>query len=146
MIIDAYVTRPEIGGGNLSLWNSTYKLEGPTGVEFGQRTWRRQMVTSPFVHGGVPVTQVLETSTMNLTIQVKATSQESLADAIATLVAAFSQFEYEVNVVFDDQRWAWTCWSADIVVGSDDERMAQWNIQVKLTVPRAAHQNADGGI
>lgn len=146
MNVVAYVTKPDLGGGSIVLTSDGYRIEGEEGVEFGGLTWRRNMVTSPFVHGGFPVTQVKENSTLMLTIQVRGTSQADLGDKIAALVAAFSQFEYEVSITFDDEEWAYLCWAADIVVGAQDERMAQWNIPVKLSIPRSPTPQANGGI
>lgn len=146
MIVDAWVTRPEVGGGNLDLVSSTYKIEGEEGIDFGDRTWRRNMVTSPFVHGEFPVTQALNNSMMPLSLQVRSTSQSGLSTAIATLVAAFSQFEYELHVQFDDVERAWLCYAADLRVGTHDERFAQWNVNVKLTIPRSPIPVGAGGI
>ena len=136
MIVDAYVTRPEVGGGNLDLVNSTYKIEGEDGIRFGQRTWRRNMVSSPFVHGEFPVTQTMGNSQVECNIQIRAASMSALNTAIASLVAAFSQFEYALYVTLDDVTWGWTCFAADIAVESSDERMAQFNTVARLSIPR----------
>jgi hypothetical protein len=145
MIVDAYVTRTELGLGNLDLINDTYKIEGETGIEFGGRGWRRNMVDSPFVHGSYPVTQVMDNATVILSLQVRAASLAALETAIAAVVAAFSQFEYDLYLILDDTTWAWRCYAADIVVGSEDERMAQYNVNVRMSIPRAPIP-LDGGI
>lgn len=143
MEVEAWVTT---GGDPLSLTTAPYHIEGESGVEFGGLTWRRTVATSPFVHGGFPVTQVKENAQLLLTIQVRSDSQDNLASQIAALVAAFSQFEYEFHVTYDDVEWAYTCWSADMSVGSHDERMGQYNVAVKITAPRSPMQLVDGGI
>lgn len=143
MIVDAWVTTDD---DPFSLTTSPYNIEGEAGVDFGQQSWRRNMATSPFVHGGFPVTQVLENSQATLAVQVKASDQDSLADSIAALIAAFSQFEYELHIKFDDTEWGWTCWAADVAVESHDERMAQFNTVVRFSIPRSPIGIVNGGI
>lgn len=146
MNVQVLVDRTELAAADLDVTAGAYDIEGETGIDFGGRTWRRNMVDSPFVHGSFPVTQALENSTLGLAIQVRAASQDALATAIAVLVSAFSQFEYSVTIKFDDADRQWTCWAADMTVGTHDERFGQWNVVVQVQIPRSPIQIDDGGV
>lgn len=89
------------------------------GIGPGERVWRRQRVTSPYVHGGVLVGQVLDIETVNLHILVEASSSTQLETRMAALLDRMEQPSYVLQVAIDSQTYRWQCEPADSSIGDE---------------------------
>lgn len=118
MELEAFVTTPEIGSvGDISLENpGTYRVMewGP-----GQIAWRREEVSSPYVHGSTLVGAVKETPVILLVILVEGMSSNDLMAKTAALLRAFEQFRYRLNISVDDEEYEWVCQPADYSSNND---------------------------
>lgn len=113
------VTRTELGQADLSLEDpGIYRI---VSVGPGPLSWRRERITSPYIHGESLVGAVKETAAMSLSIRVLGTSAASLNTRTATLLRAFEQFNYQLTLVLDGVIWTWDCQPADYAGGDGGE-------------------------
>ncbi len=133
----AYVTRTELSLTNLSLLDPGVYRIGREALEAGMVTWRRQLVTSPFVHGAYEVGAVKDqVQGASLLIRVWGTSQSNLQSRVTTLLAAFTQSTYDITVGLDGTLWTWRCMRADYKIGFPDSVRRQTVAPVTLSFPR----------
>ena len=106
----------------------------------GARVWRKETVTSPFVHGRAVVAQVLDAGSFPLLVRVKALTAGSLATRIAALIAAVEQPVYNTTVVIDGVTWTWRCETADTAIGDggslDPHGLRSLQQLVTCSIPR----------
>ena len=102
----------------------------------GQMTWRREVVTSPYVHGDVEVASVRAAGQVALTVRVTAADQSSLQTAINNLIAAVSASSFTLSVSLDGTAYTWTCGRASYSVTFDVGMYRGKRARVALVVPR----------
>lgn len=123
MTLAVQVSRTELELDLLALEHAPngYHID-PNGFGPGGMTWRRQFATSPVVHGRALLSAVMETKFLTLEFHVFADEEIGVAERIAEVVAAFSQFSYTLTIrdgTGEDQAvYSYTCEPADVSVGS----------------------------
>lgn len=99
----------------------------------GPVLWRRETVASPFVHGSTLVRAVKENPVMVLSVLVEGSDSEDLAEKTATLLRAFEQFRYTLNVTVNDTEYEWVCQPADYTSNQDGTfRRDHWSQFVQI--------------
>lgn len=134
------VTRTELSEADLSLEDpGKYSIIRDT-LGPGAISWRRQTVTSAYVHGAVLVGAVKDTAVAPLGIRVIGSSDSSLMSRMSTLLAAFEQFTYNLSVTLNGQTWTWKCEPADYSVGDSgvfqDFHLRALQQEVRFSIPR----------
>lgn len=106
----------------------------------GARSWRKETVTSPFVHGRAVVSQVLDAGSFPLLVRVKALTAATLASRITALLHAVEQVSYDTTVVIDGVTWTWRCETADTSIGEagslDPHGLRNLQQLVTCSIPR----------
>lgn len=110
------------------------------GLGPGPRTYRRETVTSPYVRGRFLVDRQLDTHDATLDVWVYGSGASQLATRIATLLTAFDQLTYNLQVVIDGVTYEWKCEPADAAVGNggvfDFWDLGAFQQVVHLIIPR----------
>jgi hypothetical protein len=135
MSVSGSVSRAELGLADLALFTDTYTV-ALDGLDVGAVAWRRETVTSPYVHGAFEVGAVKDLTTLGLRVEVRGTSASDLQTKLSTLLAAFTQSTYTFSVTVNGSSYAWTCFRADYGVVFDPGRVLANQAQVSLQIPR----------
>lgn len=117
LTISLHVTRSELGLGNLDLNDQTNYRAAGNELNPGAVQWRREVVNSPFVHGGVVMDAVRDTTQGTLSLYAYGTTIPQLKSNVDTAVEAFSQDEYKVVFTHEGATWTWLCTQADYETG-----------------------------
>jgi hypothetical protein len=88
------------------------------GFGWGGRTWRRQVVQSPFTDGRTVVGRVMDIVTREFTFRLRAATASALDQKVGYVIDAFSQFAYTLTPTVNGVTYAWRCETADLAVGS----------------------------
>jgi hypothetical protein len=111
----------------------TFKLDADSTAQ-RQVQWRRQQVQSPFVHGTFTVRAVMDNVTEIISVLVYGSSNTDLREQLRRLTEAFSQMEYTITWIVDDDTYAWRCTPADYQIDTRREfqhaKMAKATFQV----------------
>lgn len=83
--------------------------------------WRRQQVTSPFVHGSFTVSAVMDNVAEIISIYVYGATNTELREQLERLTDAFSQMDYTITWEIDGDAYAWRCSVADYQVDTRRE-------------------------
>lgn len=140
------VTRTELGLAELALEDP---VNGYSIVRMGPgaASWRRETVTSPYCHGDTLVAAVRDAQIAPLTVRVRADTPTTLDTRLATLLEAFSQYEYYTGIITDGAvSKQWRCSPADWSVGESGE-MNKFHLmsniyEVTFSIPRQPIQIA----
>ena len=108
-----YITRAELGLGNLSLNDASYKMDHPNEGWLESIQWEKHVVTSPFYDGDFLVNAVKKQSSITPRILVFGSSEADVSSKVNTLITAFSQFSYTVVYVKDTLEITFQCQPAD---------------------------------
>lgn len=134
------VTMDVIGTISLSLTPANgYELNAE-GLGPGARTYRRDTITSPFCRGRWVIDAQLDTMSAPLSVLVMGDTAAQLEARLGTLLAAFDQRTYTLQVVIDGITHQWLCEPADSSLGTDGIfdfwDLAAYQQVVHLIVPR----------
>lgn len=109
--VAAYVTRPEIGGGSLTLEDpGSYRV---VSADPGGLVWVREEATSRWVHGRILTNARKDLVSMRLVVRAYGSTHSQLHERIATMLRAFEQFRYRVSVTIGGVEYRWHCQPAD---------------------------------
>lgn len=128
-----------IGTTSLSLtFANGYDIDG---IGPGAKSFRRNTVQSPYVPGRFITDIVADYQTAVLDVWVGGSSGSQLQTRVGTLLTAFEQFTYTLQVVIDGATYSWTCEPADSAVGQAGA-FEEWDLgafgqEVHLTIPRS---------
>lgn len=120
----AKVSRPVLGGGDLYINASPYRLVGPT-VMGSSVQWERKTASSPWVDGDVTVARRRPSVRDTVSVYVTGTDQANMQTNITTLVTAFTQDRYTLQIQIGNANWAWDCEAADYSVQMETVHMYQ---------------------
>lgn len=135
MTTSGLITRPILGLSDLSIVDDPYDVI-IDGLNVGPGTWRRATAESPFVSGRVLAGAVLDVATRSFQIDVAGTSLEDVQTNIGTLIAAVSQFSYELSLTLDTgATYRWACEPADWAVGFTFQHVLGLIAPVSLLIP-----------
>ena len=113
-------------------------------VEIGSVSWRKEVVTSPFVAGRFPVHEVKDAAESSISVHVLGSNHAALRSNLATLLSAFTeQSSYQLTMTVEGQTSTWTCERADYQVGFATETLAALVVPVQLSFFR--HPEPDAG-
>lgn len=111
-----YVTRTELGLGNLSLNDSSYKMDHPEEGWLESIQWEKHTVRSPFYHGEFLVNAVKKQTSVTPRILVFGSSISDVHTKVNTLLATFAQFSYDLAYAKDTTEYTFSCQPADYLV------------------------------
>lgn len=107
----------------------------------GAAGWRRQTVTSPFVHGEILIGAVRDIEQAALGVRIRGSDAAQVAARIQTVVNAFSQFSYHLYVTMDGALRVWECQPADYSIGDGGTYQGfHWTAkqqEIRLQIPRS---------
>ncbi len=134
--VSAVVSRTS--GGDLELSDpGTYEV---VSIGPGGRTWRRRLVSGPYMHGHRSLGEVLESMTVPMVVRVYGSSWVQVNNRAQTLIDALSQHAYTLTVTIDTVVHKWACEPADVtLVGGDSwqKHHAMAHMQeYQITAPR----------
>lgn len=134
--VSVSVSRTELSLSALDI--SAAPFEVLEGLDAGVVTWRREYARSPDVHGAVLISAVKDlVEGGRLEVDVSGASQAAVRTNVATLLAAFSQWSYTLQVSLDGTTWSWACMPADYSVGVVDAATVFGLVcPVRLVFPR----------
>lgn len=130
----AKVSRPVLGENDLYINTSNYRLVGPN-IMGGTVQWDRKTVSSPWVDGDITVSRRRGNVQDNISVYVTGTSQANLQSNIATLIAAFTQNRYTLQIQIGDATYAWDCETADYSIQMDTVHFHARYVVVTFTIP-----------
>lgn len=123
MAFTPYITRS--AGGNLNLNdNLKFKMDKPAEGEHGAVVINRRTATSPHMHGDALIGATKGMRSMNVRVLAKGVSDSALNANLAEVIAAFTQYTYELHYLNDGIDYAWSCQMADF---SADLRWAYYD-------------------
>jgi len=119
----ATVSRPPAMGGNLIISSGSRSNPGSDVVGFGpgDLTWRLNEQKSPFIAGGMLVSAVKDTKTVNLSVRTWGSTIPDLLNRISVLCRAFEQFSYSLTVTINGSSLAYLCQPANYSSGNNGE-------------------------
>lgn len=137
--VSGYVTRTELGLGNLALNTDTYKIIrdswGPGVVEF-----ERHKASSPYINGDFLISRRKAQVEMPLGIRVTGSTPTDCLNKVGTLLRAFEQFRYQLSLTIEGTTFRYNCESADYSVGDGGFFQAfhirAYKQEVRLVIPR----------
>lgn len=136
LTLTALVTRTELSLAALDIDDGTNFILGK-GLDAGTVSWRKEVVTSPFYAGRVPVHEVKDSVEMTLVVYILGATHATLMTNLQTLLNAFTeQSTYEVQLTIEGQSYHWTCERADYQVGFATETLNARYIPVSLSFHR----------
>lgn len=111
--------------------NDLVNYELSRNVDIGSVTWRKETVTSPFVHGRTPVHEVKDVTESKVGVYVMGDTRATLDGNIETLIEAFTeQYSYELRLQVEGRDYHWRCERADYQVAFQTEMIAAAKIPV----------------
>lgn len=112
MAFAPYITRAV--GGNLNLNDGiNYRTDKPAEGEAGAVVMNRRVSTSPHMHGEALIGATMGMKSMTVRTLVTGASQAARNANMATLIAAFTQYTFDLHYVDDGIDYAWRCEMAD---------------------------------
>jgi len=134
--IVAKVTRSLLSMSDLDINDhSSYVVAGPSAMG-GQVSWDRRQVNAPWVDGDITVSRRRQNVTEPLTIYVKGSTQAEMDTRIATLIQAFCQDRYGLQMIVGSANHAWDCEAADYQVTLDTVHFHALYAQAVFQIPR----------
>ena len=135
--VTAFVTRDELELGLLDINDGDNFILGK-GIQVGKLVWRKDTVTSPYVHGRFPVREVMDAVESTLVVYAKGESHAVLTENIGVLIAPFTeQSEYELQINVEGQSYHWRCERADYEVAFATETLNALLVPVQFTIYRS---------
>jgi len=135
--VTAFVTRDELELGLLDINDGDNFILGK-GFQVGKLVWRKDTVTSPYVHGRFPVREVMDAVESTLVVYAKGESHAVLTENIGILIAPFvEQSEYELRINVEGQAYHWLCERADYEVAFATETLNALLVPVQFTIYRS---------
>lgn len=135
--VTAFVTRGELELGLLNINDGDNFILGK-GLQVGKLVWRKDTVTSPYVHGRFPVREVMDAIETTLVVYAKGESHAVLTENIGVLIAPFTeQSEYELRINVEGQAYHWRCERADYEVAFATETLNALMVPVQFTIYRS---------
>ena len=112
-----------------------YRVEGSS---FGETstTFRRKTVESPYIGGRFLIHATEETVEENLVVYVYGQDQVDLEDNIQKVVSLFTQYQYFLEFVLDENRRRFTCEMADYSITRQRELIHNTMALISLRIPR----------
>lgn len=123
MAFAPYITRA-VGGNLLLNDNVKFKMDTPAEGEHGAVVINRRVATSPHMHGEALVGATKGMRSMNVRVLAKGVSQAVCNANLNELLAAFTQYTFDLHYVNDGIDYAWRCEMADF---SADLRWAYYD-------------------
>ena len=96
--------------------------DGVALLEPGTVAWRREMVTSPYVHGAYEAGAIKDIVQATAALNIFAATQGALQTAVTNAINAFTQSTYTLTLGVDGTNYAWTCLRADYTIGLTELR------------------------
>lgn len=135
--VEAVVTREELDAAPLDINDGANFILGKS-VSVGKLTWRKDVVTSPYVHGRFPVREVMDAVESSIVVYCKGATHPILTENIELVIAAFTlQHEYELRLKVENQSYHWRCERADYEVAFATETLNALFVPVQLTFYRS---------
>lgn len=132
---DVIMSRTELSLADLSLNTAPYSI-AQEGLRPGDTAWRRDRVKSPYVHGDVLVNAVREEAEAKIGIEIVEATYADLQSSMRTLVEAFSQTEFTLDIQMAGTSYKWTCGTADHSISWVSERWHALRVGVAFSMPR----------
>ena len=129
------ITRQELDESPLELNDGAY-LVASDGLRPGDIGYRREQVSSPWVDGEFTVHRHKESPEAQIVINVQGDSQSQLKAHIETLVKAFTQDEFDLELEINGAKWFWRGEAADHAIGWGRERRHALSVPVGFQFPR----------
>lgn len=120
--ISAKVSRDLLSLGDLDINASPYRLAGPTTLG-GTQSWERNTVSSPFVDGEVTVHRRRTNVQDRIVVYVSGTDLANLFANVRTLVDAFTQDRFTLQINIGTSVNQWDCETSDYSVVVDTPHM-----------------------
>lgn len=139
----AKVSRPVLGGGDLYINTGDYRLVGYTQMG-GTVQWDRKQASAPWVEGDVTVSRRRTNVSESVRVYVTGTDQSDMQTNIATLVDAFTQDRYTLQIQIGNTNWAWDCEAADYSVEMETAHLNSLYVMCSFLVPRRPLMLAGG--
>jgi hypothetical protein len=133
--VNAKVTRTDLGLGDLDINTSPYRIAGPQIME-GTTSWDRNQVNSPWTEGDITISRRRGNVTSQLTIYVSGTDTANMMANIRTLVDAFTQDRFTLQINMGTSVNQWDCESADYTVLMDTVHVYNLYAQVSFSIQR----------
>lgn len=116
--ISGYITRPEVGGGNLNIQDfGKYQLLD--GTSRGGIVHVRNEVTGPAVHGRTLIHARKDIVLMKLIIRVYGDTMNDLEANVTELGRALEQFRYRISLTIEGETGTWICQPGDWATNDD---------------------------
>lgn len=134
--LSVQISRDDLGLAALDLNDHvSYYISGQNFL--GQAvSWDRKQVTSPFMDGSVTTTRTRQMVNDQLSVEVLGSTQVDLQNKLTTLIQAFAQDTFNLQVAFSTATYQWECESADYTVSFQAERWIAQQVLVSFQFPR----------
>lgn len=101
------------------------------------RKWRRQLTTSPFVHGNTETNAVMDVDTFSFTVLVLSQTAAGIQSYVTNLVNAISQSSFVFSIYMNELvGWSWLCTEADFTVSMNRKFMHALAPEFKISCER----------
>jgi hypothetical protein len=133
--LSAKVTRTDLGLGDLDINASPYRVAGPSVME-GTTAWERNQVNAPWVEGDITISRRRGNVTSQLAIYVSGTTIGDMMTNVRTLVDAFNQDRYTLQINMGTAVNQWDCEAADYAVVMDTAHVYNMYALVTFSLQR----------
>lgn len=120
-------------------------LTDPENLVTAGRSWRRQVVTSPFTPGNAEVNAVMDIDKVSMTVMVMSSTAGGLQSYMTALVNALSSPTFLLtvemtggtNTPYDSNpAWQWTCTEADFTINMNRKFFHALAPEFKIQIER----------
>jgi hypothetical protein len=104
----------------------------------GQVTWNRNQVTSPFIDGAITTYRTKQMVTDTVNIEVLTTTYTGAMTSLRTLVQAFTQDTYnlQIGIGVSTAALQYQCEAADYTMDWTNSRWVAKHLSISFSVPR----------
>lgn len=143
LITSATVTRTLLGLSNLNI-NDHVNYTLTDTIMGGTVTWERNTASSPYVDGDITVSRRRPNVQEQLRIYVMGDNQNMLQQNLSTLIQAFIQDTYTLQIAPGNQAYAWQCEAADYTIAWSNVHFVAKKLEVTFSIPRRPVMTAGG--
>lgn len=135
LVLSMTITREEYQESPLEINDGPY-LIAANGLQPGDISYRREQVTSPYVHGDFTTHRALESPNAQIIVNTTADHHGELQQHVHELIRAFIQDEFVITLEMNNSIWKWRGEAADYAVGFSQPRQHALNVPVGFRFPR----------
>lgn len=104
-------------------------------ISVGARSWRRTVITSPFIHGDFQTSAVLAATTLDVAVRIKETTGPRAHARQQALLDALEADDLLVRWILDGVSTTWRAYAPDVTPVAEPHLLRNRQRELLLTFP-----------